>query len=397
MHILGRSSFWMRAAYFAFYAGVASWSPYLVLYYQHLSLSGTQIGILNALPPLGMALLAPIWGMVADSRGVHRLIIRIALLTTACVAVLLVGATRFWQVLPLILLIALMGGAISPILDSYGVSISAQHGLSFGQVRVWGSIGYTLVVWVIGYVMGGTISSLFLISYAAALGVTFAATWGLPVLGQRQPQRRWQGAAAMLRRPDMRVMLLVVFLLSIGTNPVFSLFGIYIINLGGTTTLLGATSALAALSEFPILFLGRWFTTRWGSRRMLITAIVIYALRIFLYSVVPSPSWVLPIQILHGCSFGMYLMASVTMVHELVGAEHAATAQGLLASAMAFGQMSGSLAGGILLDHIGVLALYRLSTTITVLSLLVFVVGMRWYGSPATHGSTVVVEQQSKT
>lgn len=63
-------------------------------------------------------------------------------------------------------------------------------------------------------------------------------------------------------------------------------------------------------------------------------------MRILLYSVVPSAPWVLAIQLLHGCTFGLYLIASVTLVHELVGSELAATAQGLLASAMAFGHVN---------------------------------------------------------
>lgn len=37
----------------------------------------------------------------------------------------------------------------------------------------------------------------------------------------------------MLRRPDMRIVLLVVFLLAMSTNPVFALFGIYIKALDG--------------------------------------------------------------------------------------------------------------------------------------------------------------------
>jgi PPP family 3-phenylpropionic acid transporter len=392
MNIPGRPSLWMCAAYFAFYAGIACWAPYVVLFYQERGLSGAEIGILNAISPLGMAFLAPIWGYVADTRSAHRLILRVALLTTAAVALLLTGASSFWQFLLLLLVFALVGTTASPLIDSYGVTISAQQGLSFGQLRVWGSIGYTLVVWLIGYAMRGSVSRLFLLCYALALAATCAATIGLPARRRRasQSESRWQGAAAMLRRPDMRIVLLVIFLLAISTNPVFVLFGIYITELGGDTTLLGATSAIAAISEFPVMFLGSRLIKRLGSRRLLVVALVMYCLRILLYSVAPSAGWVLAVQLLHGCSFGLYLIASVTLVHELVGSELAATAQGLLASAMAFGQMSGSLIGGILLDQVGIFALYRLSAGITALALVVFALGLRRYGgleAPALHSA----------
>lgn len=380
MKLPGRPTLWIRAAYFAFYAGIACWGPYIILYYQRLGLTGTEIGILNAIAPLGMAFLSPVWGYFADSRSMHRLILRAALLTTAMVALLLTSASSFWQILPFIVVLTIFGTTASPLIDSYGVTLSAQAGLSFGQVRVWGSIGYTLVVWLIGYLMGGEVTRLFLFSYAAALLATCAATFGLPGRRQQPGKNRWQGAARMLRQPNMRIVLLTVFLLASSTNPIFSFFGIYIKALGGSTSLLGLTSAAAALSEFPIMLLGGVLVNRLGSRRMLVVALVMYCLRLLFYSIIPSATWVLPVQLLHGFSFGIYLMAAVTLVHELVGSDLAATAQGLLASAMAFGQMTGSITGGILLDRIGIFMIYRLSIGTIMLALIVFLLGMRWYG-----------------
>lgn len=392
MRFFHRPRFWMSAAYFGFYAGIACWAPYIVLYYQQLGLSGSQIGILNAITPLGMAFLAPVWGSLADTYNAHRLILRIALLTTATIALLLTGVSGFWQVAPLILVLALFGTTASPLLDSYGVTLGAQQGGSFGQMRVWGSIGYTLVVWAIGFAMGADVSQLFLLAYAAALLGTFSTTFGLPARGVAQRRHRWHGAAEMLRRPDVRVILLTVFLLAISTNGVFALFAIYIKALGGSTTLLGASSALAAISEFPVLFLGSWLTERLGSRRMMIVALSVYSVRILLYTLIPSAPWVLGVQLLHGASFGLYLMASTSLVYQLVGPERAATAQGLLASAMAFGQMTGSLIGGFLLDRVGIFVIYRYSAAVSTLALVVFVLALRRTSRPASVTAQPVAE-----
>jgi PPP family 3-phenylpropionic acid transporter len=383
----------MSGAYFAFYAGIACWGPYIVLYYQRLGLSGTQLGLLNAILPLGMAFLAPIWGYVADSKSAHRAILRAALLTTSLVALLLAGASSFWQVLPLIVILALFGTTASPLLDSYGVTVSARHGLSFGQLRVWGSIGYTATVWLIGYAMGGEVTYLFLLCYAGTLAITALATVGLPAQGGRSSRNRWQGATGVLRRGDMRVLLLTIFLLSASTQPIFALFGIYIRELGGGTSLLGIASAVAAVSEFPIMFLGGKLTKRVGSRRLFVVALVFYCVRLLLYTVVPSAQWAPAVQLLHGCSFGLYLMASVAMIHELVGPELAATAQGLLASAMAFGHMTGSLASGILLDQIGIGRVYQIAAGVVALALVVFVLGMRWFGGAVGAPAAVAREE----
>ncbi len=152
-------AFWMSAAYFSYYAGIACWSPYIVLYYQLLGLSGTQIGVLNAIMPLGIAFLAP-YGGLADSWNAHRLILRVALLSTATVGLLLTGASSYAQVALLVSLFALFGSTAAPLLDSYGVTLGAVGGTSFGRLRVWGSVGYTLVVWLVGTAMGATVSTL---------------------------------------------------------------------------------------------------------------------------------------------------------------------------------------------------------------------------------------------
>lgn len=90
-----RVGWWMSGAYFTFYAGIACWAPYIVLYYQKLGLNGAEIGMLNALGPLGMAFLSPVWGSLADTWSAHRLILRVALLVTAVVALLLSGVSTF--------------------------------------------------------------------------------------------------------------------------------------------------------------------------------------------------------------------------------------------------------------------------------------------------------------
>lgn len=377
MNMRQRPAFWMSVVYFWFYAGIACWGPYVVLYYQHIGLSGAQIGMLNAIIPLGMAFFAPFWSSMADLRGAHRALLTMALLATAGVAALLSSATSFWMVLPLILVFALLGTTASPIIDSYGVTIGAQQGMGFGQLRLWGSIGYTMVVWIIGAAMGGTVTTLFLWCYAACLLLTGLAVLGLPKREKSLSQSRWAGASALLRRMDVRVLLFTVFLLAISSNGVFALFGIYVAQMGGSTALLGVASAVAAISELPILFLGRRLTARLGSRKMLIVALSFFCMRIGLYSLIPSAPWILAVQVLHSFSFGMYLMASVTMMNELVEQQFAATAQSLLASAMAFGQMSGAIINGILLDWIGILDIYRVATLIMLVALAAFIIGSR--------------------
>ncbi len=173
----------------------------------------------------------------------------------------------------------------------------------------------------------------------------------------------------------MIVLLLTFFLISCSTSPSYSLFGIYLTELGGSAGLVGVASGLSAVSELPIMFFGGWLLARLGARRMLTISLMFYVIRFWLYSFVPQPYWVLPVQLLHGLTFGMYLMSSVTLMHQMLGKQYAATAQGLLSSTFAFGQITGSLVGGVLLDRYGVFVIFRISAIVMTLALTVLLVG----------------------
>lgn len=373
---------WSVSAGYGFYfAAIGCYFPYIVLYYRSLGLSGSEIGVLSAIPPLATAFLAPAWGLLADLRGIHRLILRAALVGSAAATLLLSRVTTFAPIVLLVAALALVAAPALSLLDSYGITVSAQQGLAYGRLRVWGSVGYVAAAWLVGWLMRGAVSNLFLVGYALTLACTALATIGLPALHERQSKRTWRGATALLRRPAIVVLLITTYLVSISTSAMYNFLGIYLTEMGGGTRLVGAANALAAVSELPVLLFGAALSSWLGSRRLLMVAMVVYIIRLLAYSVLPDPNWVLPVQLLHGLSFGANLMASVTLINQLAGSELAATGQGLLASSFAFGTITGSLVGGILLDRIALPMLFRLAALGAVLGLTVFLLGARTFAA----------------
>ena len=381
---------WMGAGYGAYFAAVGCFFPYIALYYRHLGLSGPAIGLLTAIPPLATALLAPVWGLVADRYGLHRRVLRGALILSGVAALGLRAATGFAPLLIAVVCFALVAAPVLPLLDSFGITISQRYGLAYGKLRLWGSAGYVVAASAVGWLMGGTVSDGFLAAYALALLLAVGATAGLPALHGQQVRRTWSGTAGLVRRPAMVILLVTGFLVSVGTSALNTFLGIYLAALGGGAGLIGAANALAAVSEIPILLGGATLSRGLGSRRLLILAVVVYIGRLVAVSVIPGPGWVFPVQLFHGLSFGANLMASVTLVNQIVGTERAATGQGLLASALALGTITGSVAGGELLDRIGVVAVFRLAAVVMLLGLGVFLAGRRWMAAAeqqATRGA----------
>lgn len=379
----GRPDRWLRAEYWWYWGAIGALSPYLVLYYRQLGFSGLQVGLIAAALPLGAALLAPASGALADAFGSHRLLLRGGLALAATFALLLTRTTAFLPSLLLLVGLAFCVAPIPALIDSYGVTLSEQGGIAYGRLRVWGSVGYTAAVWLVGWWMGGVVSPAFLLAYAVAVLLALVATAGLPPLQRRPAQPGWHGVGGLARNRPLLVLLLVTYLTTVGTSIMYNFLGIHLAALGGSARLLGLAYGVAAMSEMPVLAMGGWLLARFGSRRILVLAIALYIVRFTVYSFLAVPAWVLPAQLLHGLTFGAYLLASVTLAHQLAGREQAATAQGLLsAMSFGFGTLTGAIVGGLLLDRLGVVALFRLAALIAAVALVIFVVALR----PAEEG-----------
>lgn len=367
----------MSLSYWSYFGAIGFFFPFISLHYRNLGLSGEQIGVMGALGPLATALLAPFWGMIADLYNAHRLILRLALAPVAIVIVLLASATTFAAILPLIIVHSILLAPAMPFMDGYAVAISERYQLSFGQLRFWGTLGFMMGVFTIGQWMGNQLTPQFLYAYAGGMLLTFVLTFGLPTLEINTARPDWFDAFRLLRQPMMAILIATSWLVSIGFAIHNTFLSIYLAELNATS-LIGLANMTLAASELPVLFYSNQLIKRLGLRWMLTIAIVAYALRFALLSLVTDANWVIPVQLLHTFSFTFYMLASVRLAHQLGGRELAATAQSLLASATALGSITGALAGGFLLDLVGVFLIFRLASVMAVVALIVFVGGMRW-------------------
>ncbi len=376
-----RSSRHVRAGYFWYYAAIGAFTPFAALYFRSLGLSGFQIGALTALPSLGMALFGPLWGAVSDSLAIHRWVLRVALVLAAFFAFAASRVTGFGSLFPLIGMLAFAIVPVAPLLDSYGVTVSERLGQSYGRLRVWGSLGFMVSVLIVGRLMGERVSSLVLSAYAACLGLTLLSVVGIPPLAERHARSLLGGLKSVSHNRPLLLLLLVSYLLSSGAAIMYIFLGIRLQEIGGDANIVGLAFALSAVSELPVVAFGGWLLDRLGAPRLIGFALCVYIARFTAFSAITEPEWMLPVQLLHGLSYGAFLMASVTLAHRLAGGEHAATAQALLtAMSFGFGSITGSIAGGALLDRVGTVGLFQGSALLMVVTLAVLVIGDRIVG-----------------
>jgi MFS transporter, PPP family, 3-phenylpropionic acid transporter len=358
--------------YLGYYMAIGALVPFINLYYERLGLTGGQIGLLAALPVLITASTAMMWGWLADAFEAHRTILRMALIIAPLSMVVLSFAQNFALLLALVAVYAFFFSAVLPLIDSAAIDTAKKHKRSYGDLRVWGTIGWSISTWLIGKLIENHNMRWMFYGYAAFMGLTLLISLFQPAQPQNQvrtPVRH--GLRDMLARPKLLLFLLSMFLTAITGSAVSQYMGIFLDRIGGTEGIIGLAASVAALSEIPVMFASRAIMKRIGAAGLLITAFAVYSVRWLLLSFAPSPMFVLALQLMHGLSFGAFLIGGVTYMHEHVPSGLRTTSQALFNS-IVFGlaSVAGSLLGGLLYDRIGFPSFFRLLSIVAAVGLL---------------------------
>lgn len=374
----GTANWMISFGYVWFFAGIAAFTPFAAIYYQKLGFNGFQVGLLAALPAIGLATSGAFWGAVADTFAAHRIMLRSALALGAVFALLASRTEGFPLLLAWIALLSFSVVPVRSLMDNYAVLIGERVGRHFGQIRLWGAFGYTTFALTLGRMMNEQVTSLFLVAYAVSLALTLLSTFWLPPLGHRIHRPVLEGLREMRHNRPLILLLVVAFAQAVAASLIVVSLGVHITSLGGSTSQVGVAFAVAAVSELPVFIAGSWLLRRLGPSRMLAIIIALYLVRMVLLGVVMNPDLVIPLQAMHGVTFGAFLVAGVPRAHQLEGEEHPATAQALLTMvSFGFGNIAGSFLGGALMDVTSTSTIFRGVAVMMAVTLVLFLAGDR--------------------
>src|SRR5215216_670479 len=141
---------WPFSFYFLYFAALSSLMSFLVLFYQELKLSGTQIGLLTGIPPLITLVAAPFWTNVADASRRHRLIMSLGIGVAVVAALILQSLTAFVLVFLVIILFNFFFSPVASLADSATMAMLGENRAMYGRIRLGGTIGWGLMAPIAG-------------------------------------------------------------------------------------------------------------------------------------------------------------------------------------------------------------------------------------------------------
>ena len=351
--------FWPFSFYFLYYAAMASFMPFIVLFYQQLNFSGTQIGLLTGVPPLITLAAGPFWTGVADSTRRHNLIMGVGIVMAAVTAFTLPMMTSFAAIFVLVVLFNIFFSPVASLSDTATMSMLGEERAMYGRVRLGGTIGWGIFAQIAGILLATYGLRVLFFAYAIISLINFFISRKL-TFGEHEEHETARGSVwTFLTTRRWVIFLLSSFFGGLGSISVASYLSPYLKELGANGTQIGFALTVATLTELPIFFFGDRLVKRFTPYGLFLIALVLIGVRSLIFGIVNTVFLAILVQAVGGMFFPAMWSGGVAYAYEHAPDSLKSTAQGLFgAASFGVGSAVGGLICGVLLESIGGRGMY---------------------------------------
>jgi MFS transporter, PPP family, 3-phenylpropionic acid transporter len=358
----GRTVLYLSALSFALFLPVGLHLPYFPVWLAARDFSHTEIAAALAIPMVLRVAATPLVAAIADKRGIGATL-------AVCAITLLAGycslgyVRGFAAVFAGAVLVATGLGLMPPLADALtlaGIRRVEDSGLgriAYGGIRVWTSAGVFGTMLSSGFIVGvfpgeRIIFALVGLTFLPALAALLAAVKlknlhvrGLPRGGLTEDRERLRLALAFIA---------AAALIQASHAEVYSFASLHWRAAGYADKFIGAAWAIGVTSE-SILFLltARYFGAEKNAAIFLALGATGAVFRWLAMSTDPGPLWLIPLQAMHGLSFGATYFGSVLLLGSIARETHRARMQGWLAAASGLSLALATFACGRLTSFYG--------------------------------------------
>ncbi len=341
--------------YFFYFAFVGAMSPFWGLYLQSLKFGPFEIGVLMSLLQV-MRIFAPnIWGHIADRTGRRTPIVQLAALGSVLVFAGVFFGSGFWWLFAVMAALSFFWSASLPLVEAMTLSHLGERTDAYGRIRLWGSIGFILMVVGLGYAFDHVaIGWLPWAVLAVMLGiVAFARV--IPEAEILPHATDHHSVWDIVKRPEVASLLAACLLMAVTHGPYYTFYSIYLVDHGYDKSTVGWLWALGVICEIGIFLVIPRIFARVTPRRLILASFALAVVRFLVIAWGVESAWLVwGAQTLHAFTFGTYHAAAVALIHQHFRGRHQARGQALYTSlSYGVGGTIGGLASGLTWGSLG--------------------------------------------
>ncbi len=317
--------------------------PYTPVWLDGRGLSGAEISTVMAAPFFLRLFITPGVAMAADRTGRHRFMLIVLAWASLAVVLALSQAYGFWPILLLAVPLIVAFSTIMPLTETVAVSGVRHAGLDYGRMRLWGSLTFVAASFAGGFAVAhwGSGAGIWLVVIGCALTVAAAHLLPREALHTEEPdvdRAPWWKAEEplmLLRQPAF-----VAFLLASGgvqaAHATFLTFGTLIWQKQGLSGgWIGALWAIGVFAEVALFAVSGWLVRTFGAVALLGAGAAASVVRWVVMGFDPGLGTLIPLQILHGVTYGASHIGAIHFIGKAVPLRAAGSAQALYATVAA--------------------------------------------------------------
>ncbi|XP_050435221.1 major facilitator superfamily domain-containing protein 6-like [Adelges cooleyi] len=361
---INRELLMLKIHFFLAMGGMGSFFPFLPTIARQRGYSVLVAGMCHTLIPIPGLLLRPLIGAIADTHNCRRrafILIELVQFIATTALIFVPGASAlevfddtavfamplFWMYYGVVFVGTFAMTSRGTLEDTISVNALGKDSHKYGELRVWGSIGWGSMSFLSGayvdwFSQGQTdkdYTPAFLISMFCSLLDMYISS-KIKIVQENKDQRLSGDFKKMFI--DKRLILLL---------PTVLVFGFFVSSIAHyqfwyledlikmhhpenkpwIKTIQGLCLSVQCFGgEIPLFFSSSFIIRRLGHKNIFSLSFFTLSLRLFLYSIIENPVWVLPVEVLHGITFALTFASVISYTAKLTPAGAEGTYQGFI-------------------------------------------------------------------
>ncbi|MBM7603771.1 MFS family permease [Metabacillus crassostreae] len=334
---------------------------FLPIYFQHKGFLSSQIGWFLAIGPFVGLIAQPLWGYASDKyKTVKRVLF-------ACLVGFLLSVIWIFQIDSFLWIITagifffFFFSPLHPLADNLAKRQAQIHSVTFGSIRMWGSIGFAIVSLVSGFLLTEFGIGFLVIPVTVFTVITCFLALLLSDTKAGTKKVNYKDIGVLFKDPTLLVFFFLTALVLLTHRTSDSFISLYLFEIGGNEMLVGWIWFIGVSSEALLFFLSaKWFRAS-SPIFYIIIASFLYCIRWVLTAFAQDPTTLLMIQVLHGICFAIVFLGALEYLYKAIPEELQATGH-MVFVGITFGitGIVGSSIGGVVFENYGGKLLYLL-------------------------------------
>lgn len=344
----------LAITYWLYFGQLGILTPYLGIFLDGRGFSSADIGELWAVITLSRIVGPSLWASVADKTGKAVNVVRLGcLLSVLCFATVF-WVHSFWGLTLVFGLMMMFWTAVLPQLEVITIQSVKPTRTSYGQIRLWGSIGFIVLTVSVGKALdifsseAPVYASLFVLTGLFIASLFISQPEKVPSK-EEETGTLWQIA----RNRTFLLFLVAAALLQVSFGAYYGFFALYMRDLDYSGQQTGLLIAIGVLAEIGIFLIARRLIAQFGVWQLLMACLVLTAIRWYALAAWAEHGAVVVVsQLIHALSFGLAHVTAMHFITHFFPARFQSRGQALYVSiAFGIGGAFGNYVAGQLWDQ----------------------------------------------